>query len=95
MNTTLKKRLSNWIGQFILSKPTAEEIRAAQNWVANSNEFTKRVFAGDYKGDPEKFEAASYAITKQKKALRIDKNGHGTRALMWGKFHRERILRKR
>jgi hypothetical protein len=58
-----------WIGQFILSKPAPEEIKAAQAWTANNAEFDKRIFGGDYRNDHEKFEAAEHALRMQKKAL--------------------------
>jgi hypothetical protein len=62
-------RVSKWIGQFILSKPAAEEIQAAQNWAAKNNEFDKKLVSGDYRGNSRDFEADNHALTKQKKAL--------------------------
>jgi hypothetical protein len=44
-------RVSKWFGQFILSRPAAEEIQAAQNWAAKNNEFDKRLVSGDYRGN--------------------------------------------
>ena len=62
-------RISKWIEQFVLSKPSAEEIQAAQNWTAQNKEFDKRVFTGDYRWHSHEFESTQHSITKQKKAL--------------------------
>jgi hypothetical protein len=62
-------RISKWIGEFVLTKPSAEEIQAARNWAAQNNEFDKRVVRGDYSGHSGQFEAVQHAITRQKKAL--------------------------
>jgi hypothetical protein len=64
-----RERVPKWIGQFILSKPSREEIQAAQNWADKNKEFDERIMRGDYSGHSEKFEAETYAITQQKKAL--------------------------
>jgi hypothetical protein len=49
-------RVSKWFGQFLLSKPSAEEIQAAQNWAAKNNEFDKRIVSGDYRGNSRESE---------------------------------------
>jgi len=64
-----RERVPKWIGQFILSRPSREEIQAAQNWAAKNKEFDERIMRGDYSGHSENFEAETYAITQQKKAL--------------------------
>jgi hypothetical protein len=62
-------RVSKWFGQFILSKPAAEEIQATQNWATKNNEFEKRIVSGNYRGNSREFEADKHALTKQKRAL--------------------------
>lgn len=62
-------RISKWIGQFVLSKPSGEEIRAAQNWAAKNKQFDTRIMSGDYRGQSGKFDAEKHAITKHKKTL--------------------------
>ena len=56
-----------WVAQFILPKPSPEEIRAASVWKQRSDDFDKRIFAKAYLGS---YEADEHEIIKHKKSLR-------------------------
>lgn len=56
-----------WIGQFVLSKPTPEEIKAASAWADHSNEFDKEICTKQYRLGS--YEADDHALRKHKKSL--------------------------
>ena len=64
-----RRRVPRWIGLFILSAPSLQEIQTAQKWAAINTDFDKGIVSGDYRGNSRAFEAQQHAISKQKKAL--------------------------
>jgi hypothetical protein len=63
-----------WIGRFILSKPTPKEAQAAQSWAALDRDFGDKVINRDYKVS---YEADQHAITMQKKSLLVSTSKKG------------------
>ena len=55
-----------WLAQFILPKPSPEEIRAASVWKQRSDGFDKRIFSTEYLVN---YEADEHEIIKHKKSL--------------------------
>ena len=55
-----------WLAQFVLPKPSLEEIRAASTWKQRSDDFDKRVFTKKYFVS---YEADEHEIIKHKKSL--------------------------
>jgi hypothetical protein len=55
-----------WVAQFILAKPSPEEIRAASVWKQRSDDFDKRILTKEYLVS---YEADEHEIIKRKKAL--------------------------
>jgi len=55
-----------WVAQFILPKPSLEEIQAASIWKLRSDDFDKRIFTKEYLVS---YEADEHEIIKHKKSL--------------------------
>lgn len=55
-----------WLAQFILPKPSPEEIRAASGWKQRSDDFDKRIWTKEYLVS---YEADEHEIIKHKKSL--------------------------
>ncbi len=55
-----------WMAQFILPKPSPEEIRAASVWKQRSDDFDKRIFTKEYLVS---YESDEHEIIKHKKSL--------------------------
>jgi hypothetical protein len=55
-----------WLAQFILPKPSPEEIRAASAWKKRSDDFDKRIWTKQYLVS---YEADEHEIIKHKKSL--------------------------
>jgi hypothetical protein len=56
-----------WVAQFILPKPSPEEIRAATGWKQRSDEFDKRVWNREHLVS---YEADEHEVIRHKKSLR-------------------------